>query len=76
MQISRAEIKFKHRKTKHSFVVIHNLNLYQINIEDALVNWSERTGDLTVNSFCRYVKSKDPNFICMSENEYNDLLKS
>jgi len=48
-----------------TFTVEHNLNDYGLDIENALWSWMYRTNDLSIESFCKYVISKDPsNLVC------------
>lgn len=57
------EIKFMRDKTKQSFKIRHNLDEMKLSIDAAFVNWEFRTSEFTVESFCEYIKSKDPMFI-------------
>jgi len=48
-----------------TFTVEHNINEYGLDIENALWSWMYRTNDLSIESFCKYVVSKDPsNLVC------------
>lgn len=59
------EMNFKIGKKKYKFNVLHNLHEYGLPIDAALINWSARTDDFTIESFCDYVVSKDRiNFKC------------
>lgn len=42
------------------FIVEHNLEDLGLSIESALNNWLARTTEFTPDSFCEYIKSKDP----------------
>lgn len=44
-------------------------------MDDALINWTDRTKEYTAKSLCDYILSKDTEFICMSENDFNKLNK-
>lgn len=58
------------------FNIVHNLpDVPGLCIEDALVNWSARTSEITAESFCEYVNSKNTGFVCITEDRYNKMLK-
>lgn len=45
--------------------VEHNLiDPFGLSIEDAFESWFIRTDEYTTRSFCNYVRSKSPVFIC------------
>ena len=53
-----------------SFKIYHNLRSFGLSIDAALANWLFRTDTYTAESFCEYVKSKDPiNIIALTESE-------
>lgn len=51
-------------KARYIFNVVHNLDEFGLDIEAALMNWTARTNELNVDSFCAYVISKDVNLKC------------
>ena len=59
------DLSFKRGNQKYKFHVRHNLDEFELSIDYALINWICRTKDFSVESFCKYVKSKDEtNLIC------------
>lgn len=60
MKLQSTTIQFQRGRQKYRFEVSHNLDEFKLNIENALINWLERTDKFTVKSFCKYVTSKDP----------------
>ena len=54
-----SKIKFKRGKEKYCFNVSHNLDEMGLSIDAALINWAARTTSFSIQSFCRYVESKD-----------------
>lgn len=64
MQTSDIEFKVGNKPVK--FTVVNNLDEFGLSVEDAVVNWTERTKEFTPESFCKYVISKDPdNIMCI-----------
>jgi hypothetical protein len=63
--INTATIKFKVNDKPHSFDIATDMIEYGHNIEDAVYSWVHRTKKYTAESFCEYVKSKDPAIICI-----------
>lgn len=64
-KLTETTIEFSLDCMPRQFVVEHNLSEHSgLSIEDALNSWLARTKQFTVKSFCKYVKSKDINFIC------------
>lgn len=53
------EINFKENGKRRKFKVKHNLDKMRLSIDSAFINWSARTKDYSIESFCEYVKSKD-----------------
>lgn len=67
-----SKIHFKVGKQKYSFNVAHNLPEMGLSIDAAFINWSVRTDDFSIQSFCEYVKSKDPmNIVCVPKIEFD-----
>lgn len=63
--MQESTINFKLKGKPRKFTVVNNLDEHGLNIEAALINWAERTKDYSINSFCKYVVSKDPvNIFC------------
>ena len=69
----RTTIRFKVGNVPIEFKIISNITSLGLSIDAAVINWSARTSEYTAKSFCDYVKSKDINTICMSEDEYQNL---
>lgn len=69
--MERAQISFKVGRKQYNIDVAHNLNQHGTSIEAAFENWVHRTTDYSEESFIRYVKYKDKNFLCMSYNQIN-----
>lgn len=71
-----SQIKFNRGKKKYVFNVVHNLEDFGLGIMAAFENWSVRTNDWTIQSFCKYVVSKDPqNFVCMPKAHYEKMIR-
>jgi hypothetical protein len=66
-------IKVNNGKQELFFDIVHNLDEMGLNIMDAFENWAARTKKCNVKSFCDYVKSKDPQIICMTKKDYDKL---
>ncbi len=67
---------FKKGKLFDTFDVVHNLDEYQMDIDNAFQNWLLRTDDFGIDNFMRYVVSKDiGNIICITKKRYDELLK-
>ena len=64
MNLESHTIQFKLKGKPAKFTVVHNLSYMGLNIESAFNNWWPRTKVFTIQSFCRYVKSKDPQIKC------------
>lgn len=60
-------IKFKKGDKEMTFRVIHNLDEFQLSIENAFINWSVRTNKFTMDDFCNYVVSKNPGHLICKE---------
>ena len=45
--------------------VIHNLDEFGVDIHKAVAAWIPRRHNLTVEMFCRYIRQRDLNFICL-----------
>lgn len=73
-QLQKSEIQLSNGK---KFCIIHNLPDFRLDIDAALQNWLARTDEFTDESFCKYIRSKDPvNIIALTEKKYNELVKS
>jgi hypothetical protein len=77
MKIESLNIKFqvKSKKLLVDFNVLTNLGDM---VENAIINWSERTDEFTCESFCEYVESKgvhscEPDVLM---NEHADIFRS
>lgn len=67
-----SRISFKMGKSKYVFNVCHNLCEHGLSIDAALFNWAARTDDFSIQSFCKYVTSKDPiNIFCVPKVEFD-----
>jgi len=75
LNLVRSTITIGHSEGEVNFEVIHNLKSYGIDIEDAATCWIYRTKKFTAKSFCNYVLSKDPSFVCMDSEQYERLSK-
>lgn len=64
-------LKFNHGKTPMEFDIVHNLDEYRLDILAALINWSVRTKEFTVESFCEYVVSKDVCLYCVPRTQWD-----
>jgi hypothetical protein len=59
-----------------SFTIVHDLKMNGINSFDAaLQNWLARTDDYSPESFIGYVKSKEPEKIFLTIEDYNEITK-
>lgn len=73
-KIFKFDVEFVVVDTKIQWSVYHNLqDTFGLSIEDALQNWMFRTRKYTAKSFCKYVMSKDPSLVCMTEKQFNRL---
>jgi hypothetical protein len=63
-ELQDATIEFKVRGETVKYRVLHNLPDFGLDIEDAFYSWSFRTKIITIASFCRYARSKNPDLIC------------
>jgi hypothetical protein len=74
MNYKKATLSFDVNGKHHVFTVYHNLESFGLHIESAYINWIHRTKKVTEKSFCNYIMSKDPQIVCMGENDYIDFL--
>jgi len=81
MRLFKADISFSIKHTDGTnirvrFSVVHNLSETRgLDISAAVENWVERTREFTAKSLCNYIKSKDPEFVCMTMNQYKKSLE-
>ena len=68
-----AKIEFSVKEEKYNFEVVTNLSSFGLKLKDALDNWLVRTEVFEIENFCDYVKSKDPQIICVSKEFYDSL---
>lgn len=74
MDFYQADISFDVNGKPKKFSVFHNLPEKRgLSINDALINWQARTKKFTARSFCNYIKSKDINFIALTQKEYDSI---
>lgn len=57
-------IEFQLEGVPKSYTLETNIETYGQSVYAAFNNWTVRTKEFTLASFCEYVESKDPNFIC------------
>lgn len=70
----KADIEFKLSGKPFKFSVYHNLpGIKGLSITDALHSWLHRTKQFNAKSFCRYILSKDPSVVAMTEEQWNSL---
>ncbi len=53
-------VSFAHDGEKVRWTFLHNLNDYDISLEDAFINWSAITKEYSPEAFCEYVILKSP----------------
>lgn len=76
-ELKHETVKFKKSGTRYTFNVSHNLEEFGMTLYSAFINWSERTKDFSIQSFCDYVEEKDPiNIICIPTIVYQNYLKT
>ena len=67
MQLNKVKIEFVVHNLSREFYVYHNLDT----ISEYLVDWLIKSkGAYTDISFCRYVQSLNPSFVCMPEEQW------
>lgn len=67
----KCDIKFDIDKKRYSFSIVHNLpDVPGLRIEDAVQNWIFRAEEYTGADLCRYIASKDLEFIAVTLNNY------
>ncbi len=69
-QLQRSEIELSNG---NKICIIHNLPDHGLNIQDALINWTERAKDYNAESFCKYIMSKDTNLLALTEEKFNKI---
>ena len=58
------------------FEIVHNIDSYGMDIQNALDSWIARTKNFTDVSFCEYVLSKfDDEAICMPKKRFDKICK-
>jgi len=75
MKVVNSEIKFKVGRKKYHFNIVNNLpETFGMSISNAFESWIDRATQITEQSFCNYIKSKDINFIAMPKSEFDKML--
>lgn len=72
IELYEACIEFKVRNKKVNFKIIHNI---PNEINNAFESWVYRATYHNDVDLCEYIKSKDPTFIAMTENEFKTFKK-
>jgi hypothetical protein len=72
--LMKGDAEFMVNGKKIKFSIIHDMpETKGLSFSDALTNWVYRTNEYTAESFVEYVNSKHTGFVCMTEDEYNNL---
>lgn len=54
------------------FVVLHNLpEVHGLSLNDAVINWANRTDKHTAESLCKYINSKGTDHVCILPTKKN-----
>jgi hypothetical protein len=74
LKLIKTEFKFDIGKVTKRFSVYHNLpDTFGLSIENAFDSWLFRTSNYTPGAFCRYVMSKQDEYVCMTEKTFKRL---
>lgn len=75
-KLIKTEFKFYVGKVTKTFSVYHNLpDTFGLSVENAFDSWLFRTNTYTAASFCKYVMSKQYEYVCMTETTMKRLNK-
>lgn len=60
----------------YAFKIYHNLpDIQGLSFKDALMNWIVRTDEITEESLCEYIRSKNTGYEAISLTELREILK-
>jgi len=72
--ITESVVRFYVDYKEYNFKVYHNLpDTFGLSFEDAFNSWLYRTRSFTGKSLCKYIMSKNSEYICMTEEQFNRL---
>lgn len=77
MEITIDTLEFDVNKVTKRFVIINNIRQFGISIEKAFTEWINHSTNITPESFCRFMRAKNEDIICITDEEYKEgkLLK-
>ncbi len=77
MEITVDTLEFDVNKVTQRFVIINNIRQFGISIEKAFAEWINHSADITPESFCKFMRAKNKDIICITDEEYKEgkLLK-
>ena len=74
LSLERTVIEFKIGDDLHKFTVVHNLpEISGLSLDDAVCNWFVRTKDYSADSLCKYIMSKETDYVCMTEDQFKKI---
>lgn len=77
IELTHSEICFVHKGKNRTIEVVHNLQDFGLDIENAFINYTARAEVITAQGFCNYVVSKDSfNLICITKDRYDELKRN
>ena len=69
-------ISFEYNGERYSFRIYHNLpDVPGLSMKDALINWIARTDEVTEESLCKYIESKNTGYDCLSLKEFKAVIE-
>lgn len=73
MELTVDTLEFDLDKIPQRFVLINNMEQYGLKIEDEFADWINHSADLTPENFCKFIRVKHKDVICITEEVYHEL---
>ena len=70
-------VGFTFNGKSYAFKIYHNLpDIPGLSFKDALMNWIVRTDEITEESLCEYIRSKDTSYDAISLKEIKEIIEA
>jgi hypothetical protein len=76
MNLYKSHVLFNCIGQSFDFVILHNLYDCDISLDFVVRLWSMTNPLIEVESLCNYISNYDPEFVCITEEEYDEFIRT
>lgn len=73
MELTFYRIEFDVDKATQRFTILANVEQFGLTMETIFDEWINHSADITPENFCRFIRSKNPEIVSLTEEEYHEL---